>query len=253
MPLELKEKGLMLLLYTSVVINILMMFVILYITCVKTDVCSRMLVKVGLVDYNPAIVRHGIEYRCLDGWANSLNKLNVGIDAVFFGNSITYESNFQEYFPEIKICNLGCNRDDLDDLIHRSFTIKSVHPHKIFILGGINNFMNVSLDEFKQKYSNMLDIIMKQNPYAQIYLQSLLPVNVEMDIGSRYVDCQEKIKEANAIIRNLSKVKGCIFVDLYSAYQVNDSMPRKYTRDGLHLYPEAYSIWARVICNYLKE
>jgi lysophospholipase L1-like esterase len=74
-----------------------------------------------------------------------------------------------------------------------------------------------------------------------------------MEIGSRYVDCQEKIKEANIVINNISKVKGCIFIDLYSAYQVNDSMPKKYSRDGLHLYPEAYSIWARVISPYLLE
>ena len=231
----------------------LLVISLLYIIGVKTDICYKMFAKIGLIEYNSAGMRHQIEYRCLEGWANCLNQHIDSIDIAFYGNSITYESNFQEFFPAIKICNLGCNRDDLDDLIHRSFIIKKVHPHKIFVLGGINSIINITLDEFEVKYCALIDTIMKQNPTAQLYLQSLLPVNVEMEIGSRYLNCQDKIKEANIIIRIISKAKGCIFVDLYSAYQVNDSMPGKYTRDGLHLYPEAYSIWARVISPYLLE
>ena len=231
----------------------LLMISLLYIICVKTDICYKMFAKIGLIEYNSAGTRHQIEYRCLEGWANCLNQQIDSIDIAFYGNSITYECNFQELFPEIRICNLGCNRDDLDDLIHRSFIIKIVRPHKIFILGGINSIINISLGKFGEKYNALVDTIMNQNPTSQIYLQSLLPVNVEMDIGSRYVNCQKKIKEANDIIRNISKIKGCIYVDLYSAYQVNDSLPKKYTRDGLHLYPEAYAIWSRVISSYLLE
>ena len=231
----------------------LLIISLLYIIAVKTDICYKMFAKIGLIEYNSAGTRHQIEYRCLEGWANCIKKYNNDMDVVFYGNSITYESDFHKFFPDIKICNLGCNRDDLDDLIHRSFIIKNVHPHKIFVLGGINSIIDIPLEKFDERCNALVDTIMNQNPTSQLYLQSLLPVNVEMEIGSRYVDCQEKIKEANIIMRNISKVKGCIFVDLYSAYQVNDSMPRKYTRDGLHLYPEAYSIWARVISPYMLE
>ena len=241
------------LLYTSIIFNIVSVMSLLYITCIKTDLCIKMIAKIGFIEYNNVSMRHQIEYRCLEGWANCLNQQIDSIDIAFYGNSITYESNFQEFFPDIKICNLGCNRDDLDDLIHRSFIIKNVHPHKIFVLGGINSIMNITLDDFEVKYCALIDTIMKQNPSAQLYLQSLLPVNIEMEIGSRYQNCQNKIKEANILIRNISQSKGCYYVDLYSAYQVNDSMPRKYTRDGLHLYPEAYGIWARTIASYMQE
>lgn len=253
MHYKFEKNGLRLLLYTSLVINVVLLISFFYVVCLKTDMSKKLLAKMGLTSYNNAFMRHQIEYRCLEGWANCIKKNNNDMDVVFYGNSITYESDFHIFFPDIKICNLGCNRDDLDDLIHRSFIIKNVRPHKIFVLGGINNFIDTSLGKFGEKYNALVDTIMNQNPTSQVYLQSLLPVNVEMDLGSRYVDCQEKIKEANVIIRDISKMKGCIYVDLYSAYQVNDSMPKKYTRDGLHLCPEAYSIWARVISPYLLE
>lgn len=241
------------LLYTSIIINIVLMMSLLYITCIKTDLCNKMIAKIGLIEYNDAGVRHQIEYRCLEGWENCLNKQNDTIDIVFYGNSITYESNFQRSFPNLKICNLGCNRDNLDDLIHRSFLIKSVHPRKVFILGGINSILDIKLEKFEEKYNALVDMIIIQNPDAKIYLQSLLPVNILMEVGVRYKGCQDKIKEANNIIKKISQNKGCYYVDLYSAYQINDSMPRKYTRDGLHLYPEAYSIWVKAIYSFLVE
>lgn len=236
-------------LFTSVLFNVLLILIL----CLKTDLCEKALAKIGLKDYDYLGVRHQIEYRCLEGWANCLNKQNASIDVVFYGNSITYESNFQDLFSELNICNLGCNRDDLDDLIHRSFIIKGIHPKKIFVLGGINNFISISLQEFNHKYSILVDTLLAQNPSSQLYLQSLLPVNVEMELGSRYIDCQEKIKDANKIIKTISQSRGCHFVDLYSAYQVNDSLPRKYTRDGLHLLPYAYAIWAEAITSHLQE
>lgn len=241
------------LLYASIIINMLLIISLLYIIGVKTDICYKLFAKIGLIEYNSAGTRHQIEYRCLEGWANCLNKLNDTIDVVFYGNSITYESNFQRGFPNLKICNLGCNRDNLDDLIFRSFLIKSLRPHKIFILGGINSILDINLEKFEEKYKVLVDTVITQNPDAQLYLQSLLPVNIKKDVGARYERSQDKIKEANEIIKKISQNRGCYYVDLYSAYQVNDSMPQKYTRDGLHLYPEAYSIWEQSIYPYLAE
>lgn len=237
----------------SVAFNILFFVSLLYITCVKTDLFERLIAKTGLIDCDSSDSRHQIDFRCLEGWANSLGKQPMPFDIVFYGNSITFESDFQSLFPNLNICNLGCNRDGLDDLIHRSFIIRSARPSKIFILGGINNIIDISLEELEAKYTIMVDTIIKQNPSSQIYLQSLLPVNIEMEIGSRYLSCQEKIKKANKIIKAISQTRGCYFVDLYSVYQVNDLLPREYTRDGLHLYPQAYEIWAQTISPYLLE
>ena len=197
----------------SLVGNICLLCIIMYLSFIKTDISKKVLAKIGIVDYNPAIYRHQLEYRCLEGWANSLSKLQIKADIVFYGNSITYESNFQNYFPQLRVCNLGCNRDDLEDLIHRSFLIHKVCPSKIFVLGGINNLMEISIEDFKEKYNTLVDTIIAQNPNAKLYLQSLLPVNINMELGSRYTGNLDKIKKANQIIKDISKAKRCFFVE----------------------------------------
>lgn len=237
----------------SLLFNIVLSIMLVYVVCIKTDLYDRLLSKVGVGTYSVAESRHHIEFRCIEGWANTLYKMNLEANAVFYGNSITFENNFQEDYPQLLLCNMGCNRDDLDDMINRAFMIGSVRPKKIFILGGINGFINVHLGDFKRKYEMLVDTIKAQNPHSQLFLQSMLPVNVNLEIGSRYAGKQEKIKEANEIIRDISLNKKCTYVDLYSAYQIHDSLPKEYTRDGLHLYPEAYSIWSRIISSYLND
>lgn len=236
----------------SLLLNILLSLLLCYLIFWKTDLYNVFLTKVGLSNYSASYSRHQIEYRCIEGWANSLNKLHKTCDVVFYGNSITYEGDFHKYFPDINICNLGCNGDNLDDLIFRSFMIKYVNPRKIFILGGINHFNYISLSDFKRKYSIMVDSVRAQNPHAQIFLQSILPFNSSMRLGVKYGGCEEKLKKANKFISELSEKKKCVFVDLYSIYQDNDSLPQRYTRDGVHLLPSAYSKWVAVIYPYIK-
>lgn len=191
------------------------------------------------------------EFLLADAWANSLSKLHIQADVVFYGNSITYDSDFQILFPKMKIFNMGCKGDDLNDLFNRSFVIRCVQPKKIFILGGINKLPQISLEDFKDKYQMMVDTIRKMNPTAQIYLQGMLPVNVNLLYGKQYVDCIDKIKAGNEIINDIATSSGLVYIDLYSLFQEDNSLPLKYTEDGLHINKEAYYMWAKYIERYL--
>lgn len=237
-------------LFWSIVLNVIVGTMLIYVSCIKTDFGKRCLIKVGIVKRDTIPFSWHPEFPRIEGWANSLTKMKIKVDAVFYGNSITFQSNFQDSFPQAKICNLGCNFDDLDDLINRSFLIKSVQPDMIFILGGINKFYNTSLDVFQKKYELLIDTIICQNPQAQIYLQSMLPVNSSLRYGKRYSHCANKIKDANLIIKRISDTRGCTFIDLYSLYSESDSLPSEYTEDGLHLKPEAYTLWSAKISPY---
>ena len=237
----------------SVFFNFILCCILFHVSFVESDIGKKVMTYVGLSEYDSSEPRHIIEYRCLEGWANSLKKMNSNVDVVFYGNSITFGSNFHELFPECSICNLGCNGDNLDDLIHRSFIISSVHPRRIFILGGINRLQDITIEEFGDKYELLVDTIKKQNPSSKLLLQSILPVNTSMEVGARYRTCQNRIVEANRIIEEIAKNKNCVYIDLYSRYQVNGSMPPQYTGDGLHLYSEAYKVWANAISSYLRE
>ena len=181
-----KENKLLYPALVSLFVNFVLLGVLVYVACIKTDLSCRFFAKLGLSTYSSIDLRHYYQFHCLEGWANTFEKMKVETDVVFYGNSITYESDFQRYFPKLRISNLGCNGDDLDDLIFRSFIIERFHPRKIFVLGGINGLVDISLEDFEKKYAVLIDKIKKQSPNAQLFLQSLLPVNVNMEIGARY-------------------------------------------------------------------
>lgn len=237
-------------LFWSIALNVIVGTLLIYVSCIKTDFGKRCLIKIGIIERDTIPFSWRPEYPRIEGWANSLSKMKIKADAVFYGNSITFQSNFQNSFPQARICNLGCNFDDLDDLINRSFLIKSIQPNMIFILGGINKFYNITQEVFQRKYELLIDTIKHQNPQAKIFLQSMLPVNPSLRYGKRYIHCINKIKEANKIIKRVSDARGCTFIDLYSLYSENDTLPSKYTEDGLHLKPEAYTLWRKKISPY---
>ena len=61
-----------------------------------------------------------------------------GCDALFFGDSITADSNFETFFPDLRIVNLGVYGDTLEDLLARVPSVRALRPARIFLLGGIN-------------------------------------------------------------------------------------------------------------------
>ena len=192
-------------------------------------------VKFGIVDKpkDP-------DYWAIKGWENTMLKLNYKADIVFFGNSITYNGNFNRTFSDKKIVNLGYPGDRIDGMIRRVETIKAVNPDKVFLMAGINGLRDMDLNDFTIKYNLLVDSIKKAVPNAEIYLQSILPVNSSR---STNYGSNNKIAVANYEIKNISNKKGCKYVDLVSIYIHNNEMPIELTVDGIHLKDTAYQRW----------
>lgn len=89
-------------------------------------------------------------------------------------------------------------------------------------------------------------------PNADIYLQSILPVNTDM---KKDLDITpDKIIEANKVIKRFADAHPrCYYVDLFSVYELNGIMPPKLTRDGVHLFPQSYDKWAEKIRPYMEK
>ena len=71
------------------------------------------------------------DYWALMGWQNTMEKFGYDADICFFGNSITYYSQFQKAFSDLKIVNLGYPGDRLDGMLVRYRTISFVKPEMI--------------------------------------------------------------------------------------------------------------------------
>lgn len=203
---------------------------------------TKVLVKLGIIEAtaqtNWAVV----------GWNNTLEKLNYDADIVFFGDSITRGSDFREYFPEKKIVNSGYPGDTLVGMIDRVSGVAAVSPEKVFVLGGINGLTDVNIDNCISTYSDLIDELLEALPEADIYIQSVLPISSSKELS---VCHNSTIVKFNSTLEQLASEKGVSYVDLFSLYEVNGEMNPELTKDGVHIYPEAYSLWAEEIAKYI--
>lgn len=241
------RRGLVVALVLSLVANVVLLGSIYFIGGVKTNFFRRIGTRMGVCETKP---QDRGDYWCIKGWTNTLNKLDYDADVVFFGNSITCGGNFQDYFPNVKTCNLGYPGDNMDGMMLRVPQIKAVSPEKVFVMAGINGLQMQTDAVFEAKYQRMVDSIKRAVPEAEIHLQSILPVNHTM---KKRVAGSEKIRKANEIIVEIAARSGCVYVDLYSLYAVDGEMPQELTRDGVHLHPEAYDRWMEEIRRYIEE
>ena len=249
------RRGLNLTLILSLAANVMLLASVYYIGGVKTDFFKRLGIRMGWMQVNSDVIEISSnpenrgDYWCIRGWTNTLNKLGYDADVVFFGNSITSGGNFQDYFPDIKICNLGYPGDNLDGMMLRIGQVKAVTPEKVFVMAGINGLKHQTEEVFERKYQYLVDSIKSSVPEAGVYLQSILPVNHSM---SNVYASSDKIMKVNNIIAKIASRSGCVYVDLWSLYEKDGEMPKELTRDGVHLFPEAYDRWADEIKRYIE-
>lgn len=209
--------------------------------------------------YRAALVRRGLvarnaqqspDYWAIQGWTNTLAKLNLDCDAAFFGNSITRGSNFQEYFPELSIVNLGYPGDNLLGMLDRVNMVKAVNPKKVFIMAGTNDLFHCTVEQYSTRYENLLVTLQDSIPNTKVYIESVLPMNHKLKPTA---PSHEKIVNANSAIKQLAGKYGCTFIDLYELYVKDGDLPKELTREGIHLKPEAYSIWADAIKEFVYQ
>lgn len=231
----------------SLVLNVVLLAGIFYVGEVKTKFFKQKFASVGLCELSP---REKSNYWCIQGWTNTLEKLQLDVDVVFFGNSITCGGKFQDYFPNVNTCNLGFPGDDLDGMCFRVKQIIALHPKKLFVMGGINGLHLESDKVFEEKYQRLVDSIIKSVPETEVYLQSILPI-CKTKKSSWKLD-NDKIERSNTIIREIAERSNCIYVDLYSLYEENGQMPERLSKDGVHIVEEAYDIWADAIRQYVE-
>lgn len=176
--------------------------------------------------------------------------MHIDCDIVFLGNSITAGSDFQAFFQDKQIINMGLHGDIIPGMINRIEMVKSVNPEKIFVMAGTNDLVHVSIEKYVERYDSLITVLQRNLPNAKIYIQSVLPANHEL--ASSYIP-NDKVKDGNAAIKKMAEPKGCTFINLYDLYELKGEMKKELSRDGIHLKPEAYGIWAEALREYVYE
>lgn len=178
---------------------------------------------------------------------SQFNELPVTSDGiVFLGDSLTDEGRWSELFPTLKIFNRGISADRTEHVLARLDQVTKGQPKMIFIMIGTNDMkLGISRETIVSNYRRILQLIQKQSPKTNVFVQSLLP---------RKAKFQTRIENINSELLLLSKKHGCTYIDLYPAFlDKNGAIKNEYSNDALHLLGTGYLKWKELIEPYIES
>ncbi|NLO48431.1 MAG: hypothetical protein GX111_08960 [Clostridiales bacterium] len=118
---------------------------------------------------------------------------------------------------------------------------------KVYIMLGINE-LGYRPEVFISQYATLVDKVREIQPYAEIYLQAIIPVSQKADSDDSILT-NSRISLFNSKIAALAQEKGLYYIDTYSAFlNENGYLPEDASFDGIHLYKEYCQAWL----SYLK-
>lgn len=168
-------------------------------------------------------------------------------------SSFTRWKDVQEYFPTYPIINRGFGGSTLPDVIrYASDVILPYKPKQVLIYCGENDLASgdeVTAETVVQRFKTLFGIIRQNLPSTTISFVSIKPSPVRAHI-------QPKVKAANKEIQAwLRTQKKAQFIDIYDAMLDDKKNMREelYVGDRLHMKPEGYTIWQKIITPYLMK
>jgi lysophospholipase L1-like esterase len=171
---------------------------------------------------------------------------------VFVGDSITQRALWNELFPGENVINRGINSDTTEGVKNRMEEITKSKPERVLMMIGVNDlYAGQSPEKILLNYRDIINQLKTKSPNAEVYIQSVLPLNYEMYFAKDKIK-NETIQNLNAELKSLSVDMDAIYIDLYPLYEKNNQMNPELTYDGIHLNGEGYNIWKKAIKGYIN-
>ena len=112
--------------------------------------------------------------------ASVLEQLNISSDnIVFIGNSITQGNEWCEVFNNPNILNRGISGALSSEVLENLPHFIKGNPKKIFLMIGTNE--NANPDVVIPNITSIIEIIKRDSPNTEIYIQSILPTRRNND------------------------------------------------------------------------
>ena len=136
-----------------------------------------------------------------------------------------------------------------EDILNTMETIYSYNPSIVFIELGLNDLdKEVDDTDIIANLSEIIDNIKKNRKYATICVESVYPINTEVEGFDRdrikESVTNERISNLNDMIKELSKDKKVEYMDVYKALEQGNKLNEEYTDDGISLNEKGYEkVW----------
>lgn len=166
---------------------------------------------------------------------------------IFLGDSITAGANWSELFENSNIINRGISGDVTAGVLNRVSEITRHQASKLFIAIGTNDIgSKIVTNKIIANYTAILKNIQDASPKTEIYVQSILPVNIPKK--SILLHNNKGILAVNKALQQLCKAMNITYIDLHPHFsdekgKLKDSL----SNDGLHLLGAGYQLWKSLI------
>ena len=173
-------------------------------------------------------------------------------EIVLLGDSITDRCEWAELFENDNVINRGLSGDRTAGVLDRLEEVIESKPDKIFIMIGVNDLRhNYTITSITENYKEIIETIQERSPKTSIYIQSILPVNI--DIGTPKTK-NWRIRKMNEIIKDLAKDFNIEYIDIHSALLDKDNkLDAQYSEDGLHINGKGYLVWKSILEKYVGK
>lgn len=170
---------------------------------------------------------------------------------VWMGDSLTEQAWWSFLTKEKPLVNRGIGGDNTRGMLARLPEILEFAPRKIFLMAGVNDLSgNSPVEEVAANVRAMLEMVRERVPACEVYLQSIITPNDEVLAYAYAKGKQQAVSRLNALYKALCDEGLATWVDLRPLLEnERGEVKEAYTKDGIHLHPEAYVVWV----DYLKK
>lgn len=165
-------------------------------------------------------------------------------DSLFLGDSITDSLSFYEFLDESKVvAKFGLTAKGAKDMVDK---ITEENPNNIFIMFGMNDILiHEGSVRFAEDYAQLIHAIEEKLPEANIYVQSILPVDSKVK-DKKSLLTNENIDEFNQALINMAEDEGVEYLDIRSILERDMDLLEP---DGIHVKYGFYKLWL----DYLRD
>ncbi len=196
--------------------------------------------------YRDTLKERSAHYKARLSIFNSLQNTSGGV--VMLGNSLNNNCWWSELLRKNEVVNRGISGDTVEGMLLRIDDVVQENPRKIYLMAGINDFVNdtsLSAATLWETYQELISAIKTALPSTELYVQSTLPVN---PLTPYYEGRNQKVEGLNLFLSSKADSMGYTYLDIASSLkEKNGDLASVYTLDGIHLRPNAYRIWKRII------
>ena len=173
---------------------------------------------------------------------------------LFLGDSITDYYNLDTYYGGLPVVNSGIEGNTTEDILNdMKNRVYNYNPSKVFLLIGTNDLIHdMEVEEIVSNIEKIISEINNNEPQAEIYVESIYPVNDNLNEDMVNVRNNEDIMEINEKIKAYCEANDCTYINIYDILLDDDgNFNEKYTDDGLHPNSRGYEVITEELKKYL--